>query len=219
MSKYEWPKINADVRQWTRTCIACQRSKVHTHTVSPVAQFRPLDARFDHIHIDLVGPLPPVQGYTHLSTCVDRFTCWPEAIPLSNTSTETVVQAFLSGWIARFGVPSTITFDRGGQFKSNLWRHLMQLLGSHHTRTTAYHPSTNSLVERFHRHLKTALITRSNSNWLEALPLVLLGIRTTLKEDLCCTTAELVYGTTLRLPGDTIQRMLPEWIPSLMWNV
>ena len=32
-------------------------------------------------------------------------------------------------------------------------------------------------------------------------PLVLLGIRTSLKEDWGCTTAELVYGTTLRLPG------------------
>ena len=28
-------------------------------------------------------------------------------------------------------------------------------------------------------------------------PLILLGIRCTLKEDLHCTTAELVYGTTL----------------------
>ncbi|XP_064485435.1 uncharacterized protein LOC135397766 [Ornithodoros turicata] len=34
------------------------------------------------------------------------------------------------------------------------------------------------------------------------LPLVLLGIRTALKEDLACTVSELVYGTTLRLPGD-----------------
>lgn len=34
------------------------------------------------------------------------------------------------------------------------------------------------------------------------LPLALLGIRTTLKEDLKCTAAELVYGTSLRLPGE-----------------
>lgn len=38
--------------------------------------------------------------------------------------------------------------------------------------------------------------------WTDSLPLILLGIRTTLKEDLHCTTAELVYGTTLRLPGE-----------------
>ena len=34
------------------------------------------------------------------------------------------------------------------------------------------------------------------------LPMILLGIRTNLKQDLKCSTAELVYGTTLRLPGE-----------------
>ena len=43
-------------------------------------------------------------------------------------------------------------------------------------------------------------------NWLEALPIVLLG-RSTLKEDLHCTSAELVYGTILCLPG----RLLPRF--------
>ena len=35
----------------------------------------------------------------------------------------------------------------------------------------------------------------------DSLPMVLLGIRTALKDDIHCTAAELVYGTTLRLPG------------------
>lgn len=37
---------------------------------------------------------------------------------------------------------------------------------------------------------------------MEVLPLVLLGIRTAVKEDMSATTAEMVYGTTLRLPGE-----------------
>ena len=64
-----------------------------------------------HVHVDLVGSLPPMSGYTHLLTSVDRFTCWPEVIPLNKTNTETVAQAFLFGWVARFGVPSTLTSD------------------------------------------------------------------------------------------------------------
>ena len=40
------------------------------------------------------------------------------------------------------------------------------------------------------------------TRWMESLPLVLLGIRTAFKDDIKCTTAELVYGTTLRLPGE-----------------
>ena len=40
------------------------------------------------------------------------------------------------------------------------------------------------------------------TQWLDALPLVLLGIRSCFKEDIHCTTSELVYGTTLRLLGE-----------------
>ena len=208
-SRYVWPSMHKDIRHWTRTCLTCQRSKVQVHTVSPIGQFQPPDARFDHIHIDLVGPLPPAGGYTHLLTCVDRFTRWPEVIPLPSTNTETVAQAFLFGWVARFGVPSSLTSDRGGQFESHLWEHLMKLLGISRIRTTAYHPSANGLVERFHRQLKASLMSKATTNWLEALPVVLLGIRSTLKQDLHCTSAELVYGTTLRLPGDFFQASTP----------
>ena len=44
-------------------------------------------------------------------------------------------------------------------------------------------------------------ILPSSVHWVDALPLILLGIRTTLKEDIGCTAAELVYGTVLRIPG------------------
>jgi len=202
-ARYVWPGINTDVRRWTRTCLHCQRAKVQRHCNPSPSPFPTPDARFDVVHIDLVGPLPPSRGYTYLLTCVDRFTRWPEAIPLSNISAETVAQAFLSGWIARFGVPSTLITDRGRQFESQLWHTLMQLLGIKRARTTSYHPQSNGMVERFHRQLKGALKAQPQPDaWMDSLPLVLLGIRTALKEDIASTTAEMVYGTTLRLPGE-----------------
>ena len=104
-ARYVWPGINTDVRKWAQACLQCQRSKVHQHTVTPTSTFATPDARFDHVHIDIVGPLPLVKGHSYFLTCVDCFTRWPEAIPLTNISAETVAQAFVLGWIARFGVP------------------------------------------------------------------------------------------------------------------
>ena len=61
------------------------------------------------------------------------------------------------------------------------------------------------MVERFHRQLKAALkATLAAPNWIEVLPCVLLGIRTAPKEDLGCSSAELVFGYPLTVPGDFV---------------
>ena len=45
-------------------------------------------------------------------------------------------------------------------------------------------------------------MAHAKDSWTESLPIVLLGIRSSLKEDLKATSAELVYGEPLNLPGD-----------------
>ncbi|XP_059826505.1 uncharacterized protein LOC132394413 isoform X1 [Hypanus sabinus] len=80
---------------------------------------------------------------------------------------------------------------------------MASLLGTQLHHTTAYHPQSNGLVERFHRHLKSALISRlRGANWADELPWVLLGIRTAPKDDLHASSAELVYGAPLVVPGE-----------------
>ncbi|XP_042878138.1 uncharacterized protein LOC122257128 [Penaeus japonicus] len=51
------------------------------------------------------------------------------------------------------------------------------------------------MVERFHRQLKTALRSAPTHNWMDELPLMLLGTRSALKEDPQCTAAELLKCT------------------------
>ena len=204
-SRFVWPGMNKDVREWARTCLHCQRAKVQRHVHAPLGTFANPDARFAHIHIDLVGPLPPSKGCVYLLTCVDRFTRWPEAIPIADATAETVAAALVEHWVSRFGTPSSITHDRGRQFQSALFTALTNLLGCRSIATTAYHPQANGMVERFHRQLKASLKAQPDpSRWRELLPLVLLGIRASVKEDLGCASSELVYGTPLRLPGQLL---------------
>ena len=101
---------------WAKACIACQRSKVIRHNKAPVSSFDLPDARFSHVHLDLVGPLPDSKGCRFLMTCVDRFTRWPLAVPIPDATSETVINAFLNNWVAVFGAPRYITTDRGQQF-------------------------------------------------------------------------------------------------------
>lgn len=58
------------------------------------------------------------------------------------------------------------------------------------------------MVERFHRTLKTGLAAYESPRWMHKLSIVLLALRNTVKPDLGCTPAELVYGMSLRLPGE-----------------
>ena len=136
-------------------------------------------------------------------TCVDRFTRWPEAIPIKDIRAETVAVAFFGGWVARFGTPATITTDRGAKFESRLWDTLCNKFGIARNRTTSYHPQSNGMVERFHRQPKAAIIAHETPNpWTTTLPVVLLGIRSAVKKTLGRSAAEMAYGMTLRLPGD-----------------
>ncbi|XP_026470298.1 protein NYNRIN-like [Ctenocephalides felis] len=145
--------------------------------------------------------MPLSEGYRYCLTCVDRFSRWPEAIPIRDQEASTVARAFYSNWIARFGIPLRLTSDHGRQFESRIFSQLNQLLGTSHYKTTAYHPKANGMVERFHRQLKAAIRCHSSERWTEILPTVMLGIRAAWKGDLQATVAEMVYGEALRLPG------------------
>lgn len=192
--------------KWCKECHACQTSKIHRHTRAPLVE-RPLpNSRFCSLHVDLAGPLPTSHCMTYLFTFIDRFTRWPEAIPIPDAHASTCATALIHHWIARFGVPENITSRRGGQFTSTLWTECNKLLGNETHTTTAYQPQANDMVERFHCRLKAALKARTTGpDWVAELPMVLLGICSSWCVDPNCSPAELVYGSTLCLPGEFLQ--------------
>jgi len=203
--RYIWPSIRNDCKRWAQACIPCQRGKISRHNKTPIGNFAAPTKRFEHIHTDLVGPLPISRGYRYCLTIVDRFSRWPEAIPIKNITAETVAQRIFEEWITRYGTPTRITTDQGRQYEAELFRQLTQLTGSHHIRTTAYHPQANGLVERLHRQIKAAIKCHETEEWTTVLPVILMGIRAAWREDLKATAAELVYGEPIRLPGQFLE--------------
>ena len=79
-----------------------------------------------------------------------------------------------------------------------------------HVMTTAYHPQSNGMVERFHRRLKNALRARgAASTWASELPLVLLGLRSAPMDDVAVSSAEMTYGSALSLPSSFLDAREP----------
>ena len=204
-SKYFWPSLRKDVNHWTLNCVQCQRSKIWRHTKTPVNNIHTSNNRFEHIHMDIVGPLPISNNHRYLLTIVDRFTRWREVYPMKDILTSTICKTFVENYLPRFGIPLHIRVDQGTQFTSRLFSELTTYLEAHKIHTTTYHPQANGIVERFHRQLKAAIIASQNpKHWFDELPYILLGLRTTVKEDLKSSPAELVYGEALPIPGELI---------------
>ena len=62
------------------------------------------------------------------------------------------------------------------------------------------------MVKRFHRQLEAAIRCHQHDQWTSVLPRVLFEIRAAWREDLKTTSAQLVYGQHLRLPGEFIEK-------------
>ena len=60
-------------------------------------------------------------------------------------------------------------------------------------------PQSNGLAEQMDRQLKALIMVRSenNNNSMDHLPMAMSGFRSAWRTELDCSTAELVYGTTL----------------------
>lgn len=201
--RYFWPSMNVDIGEWAKACDSCQRAKVVRHTRTVPESIPMPNSRFSHIHMDIVGPLPCSAGYRYLLTTVDRYTRWPEAFPMVDMTTATIATTFVREYVQRMGVPDVITTDRGRQFESEFFKQLSAMLGVVRISTSSYHPQGNGMVERFHRTLKCALKAKPNpADWYDNMPLIMLGLRVSLKDAIGASPAELVYGQTLKLPGD-----------------
>ncbi len=105
MKLFVWNCLQEDACEWTRHCFPWQTTKVHRHSKASIGIFDIPNARFHHVHTDMVSPLSPSGG--HL-TCVIRFTRWCEAIPLADSHTKTII---LQNRISQFGALESVTTD------------------------------------------------------------------------------------------------------------
>ncbi len=117
-----WRGMNSDIAAWVRDCQECCRGEVTAQPASPVQPIAVPGKQFSHIHLDLVGPLPVVEdGLIYLLRMVDRTVRWLQAAPLRSMEAAVCAEVFIATWVTSFGVPASVTTDRGRQFSSAVW--------------------------------------------------------------------------------------------------
>ena len=179
--RWVWRGMQADISRWCKECIPCQVSKVTKHRTPELWEIPVLSRRFTEVNLDIVGPLPPSQGF--LLTMIDQNTRWLEVTEFDDISASAVVSGFLRTWVSRYGVPVTMVTDRECQFTGELWSTMCKKLQIFHRTTTSYHPMSNRIIERVHRNLKASLQAKcTSSSWTKELPLILFGLRSAPRE-------------------------------------
>ena len=127
INHFYWPGLKSDVSKYCKTCHTCQMVGKPNQTI-PKAQLQPIpafDEPFSRILIDFVGPLPRTKsGNEYLLTIMCTSTRFPEAIPLRNIKTKSIVKALIK-FFTFVGLPKSVQSDRGSNFMSGIFQQVM----------------------------------------------------------------------------------------------
>ena len=200
--RYYWPQMYNDVRRYVQTCDECQR-RGKNRRIEPLHPIK-VGQPFDRLGMDIVGPLPRSKnGNAYIMVATEYLTKWPEARAIPNAKASLVVLFFYEDIICRHGCPKEILTDRGTHFVNEMLDSLCENLGVKHKLSTAYHPQTNGLVERFNRTLCEALakyINEHKDDWDLYISSVLFAYRTKRHSTTRHELFYLMYGRDAVLP-------------------
>lgn len=211
-ARYWWPALRKDILNWLKTCVPCQlngtQSKAHQDVMHPLN----IPKAFDRWHLDFVGELQETDsGNKWLLTAVDYLTNWPIARAVPVASQEAVADFIYEEIVMRFGCPSEIITDRGANFTSGLVKAYTKRVGINHKLTSAFHPRTNSKVERYNGIIKQMLRKYVNGaihRWDDFVNAALWASRVRVHSTTGFSPFYLTYGREPRLPGDILQPYL-----------
>ena len=202
--RFFWPEMISQIKEFVRNCEVCAQNKSGAQNQQAPMQSIDINEPFVFWAMDYMGPLPETaRGNKHLLVVMDHFTKWCEAFPTRDQKAHTVAQILVSKLFSRFGPPHVIHSDQGRNFESHLMQEVCQLMGIHKSRTTAYHPQCDGLVERQNRTLQdilSAYVSDHQDDWDQWVHLAVYAYNTSTHEATGFSPYELVFGRLARTP-------------------
>ena len=156
---YWWPGLTKEVGKYVERCDTCQRHK--NQSKAPAGKLMPNtipEKLWSHILADFITKLPLAQGYNAVLVVCDCFSKMAHFIAITEkTSVEGLTRLFRDHVWKLYGLPESITLDRGVQFAVGIMKKLNNLLGIQMKLSTAYHPQTDGQTERINQELEQYL--------------------------------------------------------------
>ncbi|XP_078000635.1 uncharacterized protein LOC144453240 [Glandiceps talaboti] len=204
LQNFNWPGIFSDIGQYCKSCPDCQKTaRSRFANRAPLIPLPTIDIPFKRIGCDILGPLPRAKaGNRYLLVICDYATRFPEAIPIKNQETKTIVDQLITVF-SRVGIPEEIITDQGTNFMSILTKQLCQELKISHLKCTAYSKGSNGLVERFNgtfRQMLRKYAREEPLTWDQYIPYLLFAYREVPQQSTGFSPFELLYGRPVRGP-------------------
>ena len=148
--EFWWPGMTRDVGEYINNCPTCLQKRPvlkKTLDVWPKEEKPWCRVHMDHCMVDGAGTILILS---------DAYSGWPEAIVVSDRSTDTTMRV-LKTVFARNGVPETLVSDNAAEFRAEKLTSWLKQIGCKPMNSPPYNPSSNGQAERFVRTLKDAL--------------------------------------------------------------
>ncbi len=210
VTHYYWDGCLGDVKAWVKSCPRCAATKhPKQHIVAPLVPL-PVTGPFDRLGVDCLGPFPKsINGNLHIVVFCDYFTKWVEAFAVPNITANVIARLLVRQVICRHGCPRQLLSDQGSNFLSHLVQACLDYMGVQKVNTTAWHPQTDGLVERWNRTILQCLrayVSTDQRDWDEHLDCILFSYRVSEQSSTGYSPFFLQYGRDPVLPLDTVLR-------------
>ena len=205
--RFFWTDIERDVREYVKSCKRCVVSKTPEPEGRAPLESIKTTSPLEMVCIDFWSAEIPNGNTVDVLVITDHFTKMAHAFPCHDQSAKQVARQLWDRYFCIYGFPERIHSDQGANFESQLIRELLMISGVRKSRTTAYHPMGNGMVERFNRTLGSmirALPPRAKQKWPQMLQTLTFAYNCTAHESTGYAPFYLMYGRIPRLPIDVM---------------
>ena len=189
-----WVGMLQDIDQYCWECTICQVSKSSSPQKAPLQNI-PIGKPWEMVGVDILQVPISSRNNQYLLVIQDYFTKWAEAIPIPDQSARRITKELITVF-SHYGLPDILHSDQGRNFESSILRQTLEAFGVKKTRTTAYHPQGDGMVERFNRSLLQLLraYVEHQTDWEQYLPYVLFAYRSAIHTSTGVSPFELMFG-------------------------
>ncbi|UYV62671.1 hypothetical protein LAZ67_2001503, partial [Cordylochernes scorpioides] len=215
--RFYWPGLYRTVRQYVSHCRECQRrKKLPRRPAGKLVSIPPVEKPFYKVGVDLLGRFPVSKdGNRWIIVCTDYMTRYAITKAIPDGGAIETAKFLVEDVILKHGAPREMITDRGRNFISQVIKEINALCGIVHRFTTAYHPQTNGLTERFNKTLGDMLSMYTGveqKDWDQVLPYVTFAYNTAKQEATGYTPFFLVHAREAETYIDAVLPYLPDEI-------